>query len=175
MDLYFDGIHNDIPIHSFLQSLYYYPISRFQLHFLFPQGSAVLRWSEYTGALKLIVPQVFVLIYVFTTNAMGLDLSVQCAIYITNHTQNCVAHLNLKSGWPTAPKVMVGVAKSSRVHWFCKKCIVIRKLSFVCTSTIYMILQCNEYRPCHRGHILFHLFQVLPLGRRHIQWYVEIL
>ena len=29
----------------------------------------------------------------------------------TNHTQNCVAHLNLKSGWPTAPKVMVGVSK----------------------------------------------------------------
>ena len=84
MDLYFDGIHNDIPIHSFLQSLYYYPISRFQLHFLFPEGSAVLRWSEYIGALKLIVPQVFVLIYVFTRNAIGLDLSVQYAIYITS-------------------------------------------------------------------------------------------
>ena len=40
-------------------------------------------------------------------------------------------------------------------------------------SNIYMILQCNDYRSCHRGHILFHLFQVLPLGRRHIQWYVE--
>ena len=66
-----------------------------------------------------------------------------------------------------------GWAKSSRVHWFCKKCIVIRKLLFVCTSTIYMISPCYDYRACHRGHILFHLFQVFPLGRRHIQWYVE--
>ena len=179
MDWYFDGIHNDIPIHSFLQSLYYYPISRFQLHFLFPEGSAVLRWSEYIGALKLIVPQVFVFIYVFTTNAIGLDLSVQYAIYITSEYKSytklrCtfefverVAHRSKSHGG--------GWAKSSRVHLFCKNCIVIRKLLFVCTSTIYMILQCNEYRPCHRGHILFHLFQVLPLGRRHIQWYVEIL
>ena len=84
LNLYIDGIHNGISIHYLLQSLYYYPISRFQLHFLFPQGSAVLRWSEYTGALKLIVPQVFVLIYVFTTNAIGLDLSVQYAIYIAS-------------------------------------------------------------------------------------------
>ena len=77
-------------------------------------------------------------------------------------------------GGPPLKKSWWGWAKSSRVHLFCKNCIVIRKLLFVCTSTIYMISQCNDYRPRHRGHILFHLFQVLPLGRRHIQWYVEI-
>ena len=136
--MYIDGIHNGISIHYLLQSLYYYPISRFQLHFLFPQGSAVLRWSEYTGALKLIVPQV--LIYVLTVNAIGLDLSVQYVIYIASKYKSytklrCTFEFE---GWlaRTAPKVMVGVAKSSRVHLFCKKCIVIRKLLFVCTSTI---------------------------------------
>ena len=34
----------------------------------------------------------------------------------TNHTQNCVAYLNLKSGWPTAPKVMVMVMGEQKAH-----------------------------------------------------------
>ena len=73
----------------------------------------------------------------FYNKCYGLGfISSMCNIYHKSYTK----HIWIwRVGGPLLQKWWWGWAKSSRVHLFFNKCIVIRKLSFVCTSTIYMI------------------------------------